>query len=196
MNTSIDRQLRRGQGAVLVLVVVVIGLIALIAGASTQQTFSTGRAFARIVDLRAVLEAADSSLCEAVVLVRASADGGAVTTACPDDWRRFLLDALDAPARAGVHGSVRPAETRRLLAVPGITLTIGDVRVEIVGPLGADHGVLELVVAVEGSRGPLAVRRVVRQRRAFTVENAGRPPVDRRAAVITVHADPIGTVIE
>ncbi len=207
--TMCTRGTRRGAGALLALVMVLLGVLALAGGAAFVQRSGTGRTFARVVDGRLLLEAADAALAEAVVDMRRSADGaGALPGVCDDDWHAVLAGVFLTGAKRPVARVVRPLRARAVYGTEAPGLAIGDVRVDVVmaypgmpAPTAMPRqGVLELAVRVEGERPVLGrTARVVRQRRIFylterTVKGAKGTPVP--AFTFVLPPQPLGTVIE
>ena len=202
---------RGGMGALLVLVLVLLAVLAVAGGAAFVQRSGTGRTFGRVVDGRVLLDAADAALTEAVVHLRRGADGGgAEPGVCDDDWRVVLTGVFLTGAARPAGKVVRPVRTRAVYAEAAPEVRIGDVRVDVVmahpgiakpatGQVAQPRqGVLELAVRVEGER-PLLGRsaRVVRQRRIFYVTEGpapqGRPG---RALTFVLPPYPLGTVID
>jgi hypothetical protein len=187
---------------------VLLAVIALAGGAALFMRSGTGRTYARVVDTRLVLEAADAALAEALVQVRRSADGaGPQPGRCDDDWRALLTGAFLTGAPRPTGRVVRPLRARDVYREDAPGLAIGDVRVDLVmaypgraGPGGVvwpRQGVLELAVRVQGRGARLD--RVVRQRRIFFATEQSVPAV--RGGTVTrttfhLPPHPLGTVIE
>jgi len=198
---------RRGAGALLVMVLVLLGVLAVAGGAASVQRSGTGRTYGRLVDGRLLLDAGDAALTEAIAHLRRSADGaGALPGVCEDDWRVVLAGAFLTGAPRATGRVVHPLRARASFAAQGIA--IGDVRVDVVvaypglaaPPSGQvalpRQGVLELAVRLEGDR-PLLGRsaRVVRQRWIFYATEAPGAK-GRHLLTFVLPPHPLGTVIE
>ena len=202
--------LRSGVGALVLLTCALLSILAILGLVDHVQTQATGRAYARVVDARRVIEAGESALMEAVVHLRRSLDTDRPTGACPDRWRTLLTHAARDPSRLSLQRIVRPELARGVFGKGPQRLTVGDVSVEVIElvvppPVGGvfsrpPQGLLEMSVSVRGSQGLLDVRRTIRQRRiVYASRSAGRltrEQFERGEYHFVLLPDPVGTVIE
>ena len=202
---------RRGI-ALLALVFCVLGMLLTLGVASSYMTSGTGRTLMRIANHRVLLESGEAAIAETVARVRNSMDTNLPhAPACPDNWRKLILEALDKGDQAILSKMVKPEGVRALYKKVAPGLSISDVRVTLVSLYAVsgghrDHlhppqGILEMAVDVSQSQGLMTreATRTVKQRRVFWVsESPGGILVDptRASALITLVSDPLATVVQ
>jgi hypothetical protein len=199
-------------GALLVLVMVVVLIMALRGFTSSFQTSGTGRTYRRVLDIRAAIEAGDSAIAEAVTSVRRSMDTGSTTAECADNWRSLLLSALENNGPLARGKRVTPKESKAEYA--GMGVSVSDVKVDVIdlflprpaagqSPLELElpQGVLEIAVEVGGAQRIMNVKKTIRQRRTFYVwvdpaTASPRGDLDASNPLFRLLSNPLGTVIE
>lgn len=203
---------RRGMGAMIILVMSLLLIMALMGMTSHFQTSGAGRTVRRVIDIRTTIEAAESGIAEAVTAVRKSMDTGGSTPECSDDWRSMLLSTLQNPGSLPQGKKVVPKSAKELYAAQN--LVVSDVKVDVIDVFlpastgtAADYnlelpqGVLEFSIEVGGAQRIMSVKKRLRQRRAFyvwvdptTATSAG--DIDPTKSIFRLYSNPLGTVIE
>ena len=200
-------------GAMIVMVMSILFIMALMGMTSHFQTSGAGRTFKRVLDIRTAIEAGESGIAEAVTAVRKSMDTGNTTAECTDNWRQSLLSALDTGGSPPQGRRVVPKNAKDMFAAQG--LTISDVKVDVIDlfmprpqpgqspyDLELPQGVIEFSIEVSGSQPRLInVKKRIRQRRAFyvwidpTTANANGD-IDPTKSLFRLLSNSLGTVIE
>jgi hypothetical protein len=200
-------------GAMLVMVMLILILMAMMGFSSFFQSSGTARTYSRVQDMRSTIEAGDSAIAEVVVYIRQSMDTGRTTADCPDDWRTLLLDALRPPGARPRGMRAVPSASREVFRSEVPPLRISDVTVDVVDvfpvpppPAGAPRpgilpqGVLEFTVEVGGAQKMIQVKKTIRQRRVFCAtldpRFAAATELNAAAAVFTLFTHPLGTVVQ
>jgi hypothetical protein len=195
----------------LVLVLVAVLLVGLLAFTSAFQASGSRRTTRRILDVRSAIEAGDSALSEAVILIRKSMDTGwSDPSLCPDNWRQLLLAVQTDAASLPRGRTVVPRHTRSLHQDDAAPIRVGNVTVDVISNLvpaataaspAPPQGVLELSVDVAGSQKLVSISRRIRQRRAYYLTVDPRylvpgVPIPPDVVTLTLLTHPLGTVVE
>jgi len=136
--------------------------------ATSFQSSTTARSYARAVLTRTCIESAESAFAESIQTVQHSLRANDSNSRTSTNWLRALLPPYD---RGRPGGTVNPKRSRQLLKdLYGVE--VSDVEVQVVDwmvesdpqSLVRAHGVLEFRVTIKGQRGSLQGDRVVRSR--------------------------------
>lgn len=155
----------------LVLVVLLLACLLVVAVATSLQSSTTSRSYARVVLTRSALDAATSAFAEVSLILNRSARGDRRADDGEVDWKRELTPPY---GRIKPRDRLSPARTRGIFKKTH-GLWLSDVELHVVhwvdlskaDQIVKGHGVLELAVSVSGSRSWLAERRTVRRRVQF-----------------------------
>jgi hypothetical protein len=201
-------------GALLVLTMSILLILAMLGVVSQLQGSSTARALRRMQDHRACIEAGEAAIAEAVSLVRRSMDDDSTSPECPDPWRSSILHAMEGRAAPPRARFVLAQHTRAVyrgelpaLQISPVRVDVVDVHVPPVPQPGQDitglqlpQGVIQFSVEVTGAQKLFSVRRKIRERRGFFVYADPAAAVDgvldTTGALFTLFTNPMGTVIE
>lgn len=163
---------RRGIAA-LVLVMVFLGALFFMTFATSFQSSTTARSYARAVLTRTCIESAESAFAEAIQTIQHSLRVNDSNSRTSTNWLEALMPPYD---RGRPGGTVNPKRSRQLLKdLYGVE--VSDVEVEVVNWMAESdarslvraHGVLEMRVKIEGRRGSFQGERVVRCRVQYTM---------------------------